>query len=29
MEVDSLRGRGVTVMIGVPYKPARQAVGQK
>jgi PAS domain S-box-containing protein len=29
MEVDSLLGRGVTVMIGVPYKPARQAVAQK
>ena len=29
MEVDSLLGRGVTVMIGVPYQPAKKRVGQK
>jgi PAS domain S-box-containing protein len=29
MEVDSLLGRGVTVMIGVPYEPAKMRVGQK
>ena len=29
MEVDSLLGHGVTVMIGVPYETTRKRVGQK